>query len=236
MTTTNLIIFDCDGVLIDSEIVVCRLVRRGAYAAGLCGEHGAGHPPFCRSARARDGRRDRSRLGPADPGRVLREREGAHRKPLTRASCAPFRASPRLWTACGFRTAWPPAATRKSCVWDFALSVCSTVSSADLISAYVVAHGKPAPDVFIYAAGWMRTPVADCLVIEDSTHGVHAARSAGMRVFGFPGGQHCGPGHRERLIDAGAELVFDDFRRPRRIDPGRSLKKRRVPPSRILYP
>jgi HAD superfamily hydrolase (TIGR01509 family) len=81
----------------------------------------------------------------------------------------------------------------------------------NVLSASSVAHGKPAPDVFIYAAGWMQKPVADCLVIEDSTHGVHAARGAGMRVFGFTGGQHCGPEHGEKLLEAGAERVFDDF-------------------------
>jgi HAD superfamily hydrolase (TIGR01509 family) len=81
----------------------------------------------------------------------------------------------------------------------------------NIVSASLVARGKPAPDVFIYAAGWMQTPVADCLVIEDSIAGVRAARAAGMRVFGFTGGRHCDAGHRERLLAAGAEQVMERF-------------------------
>ena len=75
-----------------------------------------------------------------------------------------------------------------------------------------MAHGKPAPDVFICAAGWMRIPIPGCLVIEDSVPGVRAARAAGMRVFGFTGGGHCSPGHGRRLMEAGAELAVADFR------------------------
>ena len=45
-------------------------------------------------------------------------------------------------------------------------------------------------------------------MIEDSTAGVRAGRRARMRVFGFAGGAHCGIGYRERLVEAGAELVF----------------------------
>lgn len=63
----------------------------------------------------------------------------------------------------------------------------------DLVSTSPVAQGKPAPDIFIYAAGWMRTPIPDCLEIEDSIPGVRAARAAGLRVFGFTGGSHCPP-------------------------------------------
>ncbi len=79
----------------------------------------------------------------------------------------------------------------------------------NVISATSVARGKPEPDVFIFAAGWMRVPPKHCLVVEDSTVAVRAGRSGGMQVFGFAGGAHCGPGYRDRLLDAGAELVFD---------------------------
>jgi HAD superfamily hydrolase (TIGR01509 family) len=82
---------------------------------------------------------------------------------------------------------------------------------SNLVSATFVAHGKPEPDVFIYAAGWMRTPIRDCVVIEDSLPGVRAARAAGLRVIGFVGGSHCAPGHRGILLDAGAEAVLEKF-------------------------
>jgi beta-phosphoglucomutase-like phosphatase (HAD superfamily) len=81
----------------------------------------------------------------------------------------------------------------------------------NLISASFVAHGKPAPDVFLYAAGWMRTHVDACVVVEDSIAGVKAARSAGIRVLGFTGGSHCRPDHGRRLTEAGADAVFREM-------------------------
>ena len=82
----------------------------------------------------------------------------------------------------------------------------------NLVSASWVARGKPAPDVFTYAAGWMRVPVRECVVVEDSVPGVTAARAAGMRAVGFAGGGHCPPGHAGRLLEAGAERVVGHMR------------------------
>jgi beta-phosphoglucomutase-like phosphatase (HAD superfamily) len=53
---------------------------------------------------------------------------------------------------------------------------------------------------------------AECLVIEDSTHGVTAAVAAGMPVIGFSGGSHCRPGHADRLPGAGAAHVIQHMR------------------------
>ncbi len=68
-------------------------------------------------------------------------------------------------------------------------------------------RGKPAPDVFLHAAQELETPVAEVIVVEDSTHGVAGAVAAGMRVIGFTGGRHSWPGHAEVLMDAGALTV-----------------------------
>lgn len=67
---------------------------------------------------------------------------------------------------------------------------------------------KPAPDVFLHAAKHFGINPADAIVIEDSAHGIHAARAAGMRVIGFTGGAHTYPGHADKLTDAGAETVI----------------------------
>jgi HAD superfamily hydrolase (TIGR01509 family) len=77
-----------------------------------------------------------------------------------------------------------------------------------VFSATMVERGKPAPDLFLFAAQRLNTPPGDCLVVEDSVHGITAARAAGMEVIGFCGGSHCRPGHAERLISAGCERVF----------------------------
>ena len=77
-----------------------------------------------------------------------------------------------------------------------------------VFSAILVERGKPAPDLFLFAAGRLNVSPADCLVVEDSVHGIVAAQAAGMEVVGFCGGSHCQPGHSEHLIGAGCKRVF----------------------------
>lgn len=69
-------------------------------------------------------------------------------------------------------------------------------------------RAKPKPDIFLHGASQMGVAPAKTVVVEDSTHGVHAARAAGMRVIGFTGGSHTYPSHADKLTDAGAETVI----------------------------
>lgn len=80
-----------------------------------------------------------------------------------------------------------------------------------IFSATEVAHGKPAPDLFLHAAGTLGAAPERCAVVEDSAHGVQAARSAGMHVFAYaggvtPAGRLAGPGttvfHNMRQLPA----------------------------------
>ena len=77
-----------------------------------------------------------------------------------------------------------------------------------IFSASQVRRGKPAPDVFLFAASQMGADPAHCLVVEDSAAGVQAARRAGMSVIGFSGGGHTAHDHAERLQAAGAFSVI----------------------------
>src|SRR5207253_7572984 len=81
-----------------------------------------------------------------------------------------------------------------------------------IFSATQVKRGKPAPDLFLYAASEMRAAPERCLVIEDSIPGVTGAVAAGMTVLGFHGGSHCLPGHADKLRTAGAALMFENMR------------------------
>lgn len=73
-----------------------------------------------------------------------------------------------------------------------------------IFSATEVEHGKPAPDLFLHAAARMGAEPDRCVVVEDSVHGVRAGVAAGMRVYGFGGGLS----DARALADEGA-VVFD---------------------------
>ncbi len=76
-----------------------------------------------------------------------------------------------------------------------------------IFSASDVSRGKPAPDLFLHAAAAMKVAPARCAVVEDSTSGVEAARTAGMRAFGYAGGVTT----PDRLRGPGT-IVFNDMR------------------------
>ena len=78
-----------------------------------------------------------------------------------------------------------------------------------VFSANQVSNGKPAPDLFLYAAEQMNFPARNTLVIEDSPAGIQAGVAAGMTVVGFMGGSHIGPGHDDVLRGHGAHHILD---------------------------
>ncbi len=80
-----------------------------------------------------------------------------------------------------------------------------------IFSAEQVNHGKPTPDLFLFAAKQMQVPPEQCLVIEDSPTGVRAGVAAGMTVLGYTGGSHIQPGYQAKLLDEGAIKVFAEM-------------------------
>ncbi len=80
--------------------------------------------------------------------------------------------------------------------------------NANIFSSSEVAQGKPHPDIYLYAAESMGVAVpARCLVIEDSPVGVRGAIAAGLTVFGYAELMKA-----DKLLDAGAQLTFDRMR------------------------
>ena len=74
-----------------------------------------------------------------------------------------------------------------------------------------VARGKPAPDIYLHAANALGVDIARTLIIEDSVVGVTGAVASGAQVVGLAAGMHCGPEHEGRLRAAGATRVVDNF-------------------------
>lgn len=206
MPDFELVIFDCDGVLLDSEIIACaadadaysqlgfqismeEVARRfagmpdEAVDAVLANELGKPLPPQFRSQIKRTVlKKYRTEL------RVI-EGAGKLLSKLKISKCIASSASPA----------------------KLALGLVETelyeLVYPNIFSAQLVERGKPHPDIFQYAANKMNVPAKRCVVIEDSVAGVTAACAAGMDCIGFTGGSHCFEDHSERLKDAGANYV-----------------------------
>jgi HAD superfamily hydrolase (TIGR01509 family) len=202
-----LIIFDCDGVLIDSEIIACSV---GAGIATSLGMPMTTHEFAARFTgipyKDMWDTLERDLGTPVDPAVRLREKSEMLR-----------RFAEELQPVAGIRellngihgpkcvaSSTGLAGLRKN------LALVDLVAHFDphIFSASQVARGKPAPDVFLHAAAQMGHDPSQCLVVEDSAAGVTAARRAHMRVVGFAGGGHADPALASRLMAAGALEVF----------------------------
>lgn len=80
-----------------------------------------------------------------------------------------------------------------------------------IYSGEQVPRGKPFPDLFLHAANMLKVAPQECVVVEDSVNGVLAGVAAGMDVIGFCGGGHCSDDHPNILTQAGAIYSVHDF-------------------------
>lgn len=80
-----------------------------------------------------------------------------------------------------------------------------------IFSSSMVKRGKPAPDLFLYAATQLGAAPSDCVVFEDSIAGITAAKAAGMYPVGYLGGGHLPSDHAKKLSAAGAEAIISDW-------------------------
>lgn len=80
-----------------------------------------------------------------------------------------------------------------------------------MFNSAMVKHGKPAPDLFLHAAAQCSAQPSACAVFEDSVYGVQGAVAAGMTAYGYVGGSHCGPHQAAKLKQAGASEVFSSW-------------------------
>ncbi len=95
--------------------------------------------------------------------------------------------------------------------WKLEHTGIADLFSAGVFSAEMVDRGKPAPDLFLHAAATLAIEPEHCIVVEDSANGVTAGKAAGMTVIGFTGGGHCPADHEAILMSSGAQVVIDSF-------------------------
>ncbi|SIP97046.1 haloacid dehalogenase superfamily, subfamily IA, variant 3 with third motif having DD or ED [Rhizobium sp. RU35A] len=209
MSGFDLIIFDCDGVLVDSEIIAAQVESRLLTEAGYpisveeMGERFAGMTwknillaieqevdiPLSaslidKSEKLLDARLERD-------VKVIDGVKFALSKITTQACICSNSSSQRLdmmLTKVGLKPYFAP----------------NIFSAKDLGPDRV----KPRPDIFLHAIDTFKVNASRTVVIEDSVHGIHGAVAAGCRVIGFTGASHTYPSHADRLTDAGAETVI----------------------------
>lgn len=213
MSEPALIIFDCDGVLIDSEIIATRV------EVEFLAENGHTIDPIEHSKRF-------TGLNFSQSLKIIEQETGRY-FPDDICDKVEAEIENRLWRDV---KALPGAddildvldqprcicsnssdqrlkmALTKTGLWDrFRPYVFSALSLPDM-------KVKPAPDIYLHAAKVFEVEPRQCVVIEDSAHGVSGAVAAGMRVIGYIGGSHTYPGHGEQLMDAGAETIIRHLR------------------------
>ena len=203
----SLLIFDCDGVLVDSEIIAFDVLAQMLAALA--------RPMSLSETRGRFmGRRTPEVLAEieADIGRPIPADTGVRMKALLFD-----RLRHELRAVEGVKEAiahlpWPICVASSSSPERIALSLEVTglapLFGTHVFSAEQVAHGKPAPDLFLLAARSMRAAPGETIVIEDSPAGVTAARRAGMGVIGFAGASHADADLSKALHAAGAAVVL----------------------------
>jgi beta-phosphoglucomutase-like phosphatase (HAD superfamily) len=207
-----LVIFDCDGVLVDSEILACGVQARALSEYGL---------PISAAEVARRflgmSAKDIRALLETDLGRPLpadhETRCGAELFGLFRRELKPVAGIPGVLVEIergGMARCVASSSSPERIVLALQVTGLSDFFGGHVFSSTMVERGKPAPDLFLHAAKTMGFGPANCIVVEDSVNGIKAARSAGMRALGFLGGGHCPAAHGDDLLAAGADLICRD--------------------------
>ena len=206
-----MVIFDCNGVLVDSEPIAIAVLAAAFQRVGV---------PLPADVVAREfpGRR------PADVFAAIERATGKKLPPDFQSMVAAetlrrLRAELRPVPHVAHALSWvrgPKAVASASSLDRIRLSLDVTgllrFFEPRLFSASDVRAGKPAPDLFLHAAARSRVEPAKCIVVEDSPPGIAAAVFAGMMPIGFVGGSHASGRLAQDLMKAGARTVIADMR------------------------
>jgi HAD superfamily hydrolase (TIGR01509 family) len=203
----DLVIFDCDGVLVDSEVISNRIFMESFAELGIVFTleemlaFGVGKNAVTLAAAIEQ------EFGVTLPAGFI-EGQRARIMDAFTTELRPIDGIPELLAALKLKRCVASNSHIRR-VWH-ALTTTGLMPHLEphIYTPALVAQGKPAPDLFLYAAAQHGVRPDRCLVIEDSLSGVTAALAAGMTVVGFVGGSHCRPGHDDAMRDAGCVEVF----------------------------
>jgi HAD superfamily hydrolase (TIGR01509 family) len=215
INTHDAIIFDCDGVLVNSELIAQGIELKMLGTIGMIYPREeyvrrfSGTADSTYRAELRNDARTRFDVTIEDDffDRLDNAIESAYESRLEAIS-----------GVYSLAAAWPKAkavassSSLLSVLNKLRISGLAGVFSEHVYSADVVEAGKPDPALFLYTAARLGISPARCIVIEDSMNGIRAAKRAGMTAIGFVGGGHCLDDHAKHLLANGAALVFETHR------------------------
>jgi len=213
MSEFDLVIFDCDGVLIDSEIISARMLVTELARLGLAIDLtyvernflGRSYPVVMEVIRREFG----LDLPP--------DFEQRYRENLLAVFQTELRIVPHVHgviAAMGVPFCVATSSSPRRAEMSLGLVGLAPLIGDRVFTSTMVARGKPAPDLFLFAAAQMGADPARTLVIEDSLTGIRAGLAAGMTVWRFVGGSHLGPETPEEPEDARPHrrlVSFGDF-------------------------
>ena len=203
MARFDLVIFDCDGVLIDSERLAVRTEAMILAGLGLPVSEADIVERFVGRSAAYMQREIEGELGRRLDWEVEFERQ--YRAVFER-ELVPVPGILEALDQITVATCVASSGSHERMAFTLGLTGLLDRFEGRIFSVSEVAHGKPAPDIFVHAAKQMGTPPGRCAVVEDSVSGVSAGLAAGMTVFAYAGGVTSAP----KLSNPGT-IVFDDM-------------------------
>ncbi|MHA7971564.1 HAD family hydrolase [Rhizobium sp. CAU 1783] len=202
----DLLIFDCDGVLIDSEPLASRVFWQALRKAGVDISHAEVHRRFTGYSETDARRICIDELGVTDVDSVFID-ASAHLYPEFARSLTPMPGIPALVRALPQQKCVASNSTVERLKKSLGLFDLWNEFAPNVFSAEMVARPKPAPDLFLLCAERFGIEPARCLVIDDSPHGIEGAVAAGMRAIGFVDPEDPRVGRHAVLTEAGAVNV-----------------------------
>lgn len=209
--TIKLMIFDFDGVLVDSEYIACQMTFKLLTEYGIKTSLDAVlhrfvgmHDTKMRALLATD-------VGDENVDEFLKKAQQMSYEAYVK-QLVPMAGSIEMLKQIKLPKCIASNSRHKSLISKLAITKLDQYFASDrLYVGSMVAHPKPAPDLYLYAAKLHNVAPSECLVIEDSVLGINAAVAAKMPVIGYYGASHCYPGYEQKLLDAGANIVFKNL-------------------------
>ena len=202
----ELVIFDCDGVLVDSERIAVRVEAEFLAELGWPLSQAEIVERFMGRTTEYMDEAIEARLGSRLPGDWRDQFQRRYREAFA-AELVPVDGVLDALDQIAVPTCVASSGSHDKLRFTLGHTGLYERFEGRIFSGYEVANGKPAPDLFLHAAARMGAGPARCAVVEDSLYGVLAARAAGMRVFGYAGGLT--PADR---LEGEATVVFEDMR------------------------